>query len=304
MARPTKNALVLLAVCASGCSIRSIATKVLADAMSSNGTVYASDDDPELVRDAVPFALKTMEQLAGEQPEHRGLRLAMARGYAQYAYAFVQQDADALEEKDVARGREAKARARRLFLRARDQGLVGLDLGHPGLRAALADEKQRAAVLSQCNREDVPYLYWTAAAWALAVSDGKDDMKLVGELPIVEALMARALALDEAWDQGTLHEFYVAYDGARSPAEGGGPERAKQHLDRALALAGNKRLGPIVSYAETVSVSRQDKAEFTRMLNEVIAADVDRFPTERLANIIAQRRARWLLTRTSDLFAE
>ena len=32
-----------------------------ASALTSGGDTYATDDDPELVRDAVPFGLKTME---------------------------------------------------------------------------------------------------------------------------------------------------------------------------------------------------------------------------------------------------
>jgi hypothetical protein len=180
----------------------------------------------------------------------------------------------------------------------------GLELKHEGFRAALARPTERARAIAACTKEDVPLLYWTAASWALAVSDGKSDMKLVAELPVVEQLMARALELDEGWSEGAIHDFYVAYDGGRSAQEGGGPERARQHLDRARALSRNKRLSPIVSYAESVSVGRQDRNEFTRLLEEVIAVDVEAHPTYRLANVIAQRRARWLLARTSDLFAE
>jgi len=36
----------------------------------------------------------------------------------------------------------------------------------------------------------------------------------------------------------------------------------------------------------------------------VLAADVDADPPHRLANVIAQRRARWLLSRTAELFAD
>ena len=51
-------------------------------------------------------------------------------------------------------------------------------------------------------------------------------------------------------------------------------------------------------------VSSQDKAEFTRLLEQVIAFDVDKAPSTRLANLVAQRRAKWLLGRTAELFAE
>ena len=58
----------------------------------------ASDDDPELVRDALPFALKLMESVQVELPEHGALLLGLASGFTQYSYAFVQTPAEELEE--------------------------------------------------------------------------------------------------------------------------------------------------------------------------------------------------------------
>jgi len=53
-----------------------------------------------------------------------------------------------------------------------------------------------------------------------------------------------------------------------------------------------------------VSVSVQDRAEFTKLLEQALAVDVERAPEFRLANILAQRRARWLLGRADELFIE
>ena len=293
--------------CASaGCSIRLIATRALADTIVKNGDAYASDDDPELVRAAVPFALKTMEQTLEAQPQHIGLLTALARNFTQFSYAFVQEDADEMADQDLVRAKQIELRARRLYLRAREYGLRGLDVVHPGFRKAFLDgtEADRAKFLGLCTKADVALLYWTGAPWTLAIAAGKDSMELVGQLPIVEQIMARALALDESWNDGALDEYYVAYDASRSAADGGGPARAKAHLERARALSRNMRLGPIVSYAEGVLVASQDRKEFVHSLQEVVATDVDRFPSERLANMVAQRRARWLLTRVSDLFAD
>jgi len=114
--------------------------------------------------------------------------------------------------------------------------------------------------------------------------------------------MERALALDEAWNDGAIHEFFVAYDATRSAAEGGGPDRVKAHLDRALALSMNKKLGPRVSFAEGVLVQKQDRDEFVRVLQEVVRADPGAVPRFRLANLVAQRRARVLLAHVDDLF--
>lgn len=285
-----------------GC--KTIAVNAAADAVSATGDTYARDEDPELVKAAVPFGLKTMESLHAEAPDHEGLNRALASGFTQYGYAFVLQDADLAEMAGrTAEGRAGRDRARKLFLRARDYGLEGLDQLYPGLRAALLQARDLEGPLAQVKKKHVPLLYWTGAAWALAVSTGKGDMALVAQLPAPVAMMNRALALDEAWDEGAIHEFFVTYDGGRSEADGGGPARARAHLDRALALSGGKKLGPLVSYAESVLVQAQDRAEFEKVLRQVLAADVDAEPRYRLANLIAQRRARALLANLDDLFA-
>jgi predicted anti-sigma-YlaC factor YlaD len=59
-----------------------------------------------------------------------------------------------------------------------------------------------------------------------------------------------------------------------------------------------------VSFAENASVSRQDKQAFKALLEQALAVDVSKPTDYRLANLLAQRRARWLLSRTDELFVE
>src|SRR6266704_1871050 len=122
----------LLALLASGCSIKRLTVNKIGNALAAGGTTFASDDDPELVKAAVPFSLKVMESLLAESPKHKGLLFATASGFTQYAFAFVQQDADEMEEKNLAAATEIRARARKLYLRARNYGLRGLEVKHPG----------------------------------------------------------------------------------------------------------------------------------------------------------------------------
>lgn len=294
-------ALTVTLVPLAGC--KSMAVGMVADAVAGSGSAYATDDDPELVRDAVPFGLKTMEGLLSEKPDHEGLLTALASGFTQYAYAYVQADADRADlEGKLDLARAGRDRARRLLLRARDYGLRGLDARRDGLGARLRDGKDVRSVLAKAEREDVELLYWTASAWALAISNGKRDMALVAELPVAVAMAERALELDEAWGEGAIHEFFVSLDATRSAAEGGGPQRARAHLERALALSMNKKLGPHVSWAEGILVQTQDRAAFERTLTEVLRADPGEVPKYRLANILAQRRARLLLDHADDLF--
>ena len=289
--------------CLAGCSIRKFAIGKLGDALSEAGTTYASDDDPELVRDALPFSLKMIESLLDQRPDHRGLLLAAASGFTQYAYAFVQQDADEMEERDTRAASALRVRARRLYLRAQRYGLRGLEIDHPGISEALR-ARADAAALSVDRKEEVPLLYWTAAAWGLAISLSKDDPEMVADLGAVDALIGRALELDEGYDRGAIHEFLITYEGSRGAAMGGSEARAREHFDRAVRLSEGGRAAPFVALAESVSVGNQNRAEFVSLLEQALAIDPDSKPEWRLANLVAQRRARWLLSRADDLFLE
>ena len=282
-----------------GCSIRRMAVNQLGNALAGGGGVFATDDDPELVRQAVPFGLKLQESLLAESPRHRGVLLSLATGFTQYAYAFVQQDADEMEEKDVAAAKALRDRARRLFLRARDYGLRCLELENPDFR------KDPVTALKLTTVKDVPVLYWTAAAWGAAIADAKDRPEIVADAGTMAALMERALELDETFERGAIHSFLINYEMARPgarPAEA--QARARQHFDRAVTISAGKLAGPFVTYAEAVCVQQQHRAEFTKLLQQALAVNADAAPEARLANLVMQRRARWLLAKTDELFAE
>jgi predicted anti-sigma-YlaC factor YlaD len=288
---------------ASGC--KTVGLKVAADAVAAGtGETYAKDDDPELIRDAVPFGLKVMESVLDEKPNHEGLLTGLTSGFTQYGYAFVQTDADLADlDGRLEQARAGRERARKLFARAREYGLRGLDVREPRLGARLRGGGDGArAALASAQKGDVPLLYWTAAAWALSIAANKADIAAVAELPTPVAMMERALALDESWGDGAIHEFFVTYDASRSAAEGGGPDRARAHLDRVMEISTNHKLGPRVAWAEGVLVQRQDRDEFVRVLQEVVRADPGAVPRFRLANLIAQRRAKALLAHVDDLF--
>ena len=219
-----------------GCSIRKTAVNKIGDALANPGSNFAADDDPELVGQAIPFGLKTMEGLLEESPKHAGLLLATTSGFVQYAYGWVQLEADIVEAKDLARATELRGRAQKLYLRAREYGLRGLEL-------------------------------------------------------------------DEGWDLGSIHEFFISWEAARSSI-GGSLERAREHFDRALALSQGRRAFPYLSFAESVSVVRQDRAQFREMLDKALAVDVSHKDAQRLANLLAQKRARFQLGRVDDLFVE
>jgi predicted anti-sigma-YlaC factor YlaD len=289
---------IILAALAGCTSVNRVAVNRLGDALAGGGAVFASDSDPELIRDAAPFSLKLMESLLAENPRHAGLLAAAAAGFTQYGYAFVQQDADRLEATDVAAATALRIRARGLYLRGRDHGLRGLEVAHPGFGAALRADP-RAAVAT-CTAADAPLLYWTAAAWAGAIAATKDDARLIADLPLVEALIDRALAVNEAFDAGAIHAFLITYEMSRSGPDPAG--RARTHFERAVALSDGRQAAPFVAFAEAVCIQQQDRARFIQLLEQALAINPDERPEWRLANLVLQQRARWLLGRIDELF--
>jgi predicted anti-sigma-YlaC factor YlaD len=285
-----------------GCSVRKYAINSASDALAGSGNSFAQDNDPELIRDAAPFSLKAMESMLAENPKHIGLLTATARGFTQYTYVFVQQDGEELEGKDIKAATVRFDRARLLYARARDYGLRGLEVTHPGIGTQLR-QNPRAAV-AQTNRDEVPLLYWTAASWGSLISLSKDDPKTVAEVPITEALIDRALELNEAWDAGAIHTFLISYELVRQGKKDDPVARSQVQFDRAVQLSGGQLAAPYVVMAESVAVSRQDRKQFESLLKQALAIDVNARPDWRLSNIVMQQRARWLLSRTDELIAQ
>jgi hypothetical protein len=188
-----------------------------------------------------------------------------------------------------------------MYRRALDYGFRGLEIDIPDFRAHLQKDPQ--AAVSKLEKKHVPLLYWTANAWGAAISISKDDPELAADQNLAEALMRRALALDEVWERGSIHDFFIAYEGGRASV-GGSLTKAREHFERAMQLSEGTRVAPLVSYAETVCVSAQDKKEFQSLLEEVLAFDANKAPETRVANLIAQRRAQWLLGRIPELFVD
>jgi predicted anti-sigma-YlaC factor YlaD len=294
------------AVCAAalpwiaGCSVQHLVVNRVGDSLAAGDTVYAADDDPDLIGAATPFGLKLTESLLAESPEHRGLLLAAARGYTQYAYAFVELPADETELHDVAAARTARERARRLYLRARDYGLRGLTSAHAAFSGRLPTDPEGA--LAEADRDDVALLYWTAAAWGAAISVGKNEPALLADLPAVQRMADRALELDESFGNGSLHLLQLNLVMSQPRPQVQRIAAARRHFDRALVLTRGRQAAPFVTYAEAVAIPAGREDEFDAMLVRALAVDPDAAPDVRLANRIYQRRARWLQAHAEQFF--
>lgn len=291
----------LVATSACSCSVRRIAIAGLSGALASSGDVFASDEDPELVRDALPFALKTIEALHAESPDDDRLALAACRGFTQYASAFVEADAERVETTDWDEAERLRERALKLYLRARDYGLEALARRHPGVDTELPAHPAEAA--ARFGTKDLDLVYWTAAAWGSAIGLALDRPEIAADVDVARSMFARVLALDEAYGDGAIHERMMEIE-ALPEMMGGSRERARAHFARAVVLTGGHSAALFVDFAVKVAVAEQDRTEFQDLLARALAVDPDAVPEQRLSNVLAQERARHLLTVADDLFLE
>lgn len=297
-------ALLVTALMLQGCSIRQMAVNAVGDSLASGGSIFEQDEDVALVGEALPFSLKMLDGLVAQSPQHRGLLLAASRGYLLYAYAYVGDAAERLVDTDMERADAARRRAHRLYLRAHDYARRGLESAYTGLGAALAENPEAALARVGGARPDtdVALMHAAAATLGLAIASDKQSAAMLARLPEVDAYLKRALELDEAWNGGALHEFAVAWLASRPGQRQ--DEAVERHFVRARELSGGRRAGLFVSYAEATKVPAQKRDEFTRLMNQALAVELDASPDDRLLNALAQRRARWLLMRLDQLFLE
>ncbi|MGH9411204.1 MAG: TRAP transporter TatT component family protein [Vicinamibacterales bacterium] len=294
-------ALLLAGLHLTGCAlVKRKAVGMVASTLASNGDVFTRDNDPELVGQAIPFALKLYESLLESTPRNQDLLIATCSNFTQYGVAYVETEAIVLGEAqhhdEVA---HLDARALNLYLRAKGYCMRAMEVRFPGITPKLLNDP--APALARAKKPDVPLLYWTAASWGSAIGLGVDKPDLVIDMPTVRALADRALALDESWGKGALEEMFISLD-SLPDALGGSADRARQHFTRAVELEHGLWPGPYVALALGVDVPAQNREEFERLLHQALAIDPDKDPSNRLVTLIQQRRARALLDHIDTMF--
>lgn len=295
---------ILLVFAVSSCSINKMAINAVSDALTSDGSgsVFTGDSDPELIGDAIPFAIKMYEALLAQNPEHEGLILMTGSLFVMYANAFVQGPADMLPSNEYAEKEAARLRARNLYIRGSNILEDGLDKKYEGIATAGADRLPN--YLSKIKKDDVALLYWYVAANLSAYAINPFDLALGQRLPQLKMLIDRAYELDPNFNAGAIDDFYVLFYSSVPDGMGGNKALAEEHFLKAVEKSKGLSAGPYVSVAESICIAAQDYVRFKENLNKALAIDIDENPDNRLVNIISQRKARYLLSMAPQLFID
>lgn len=243
-------------------------------------------EDYGLVRDGAPAYLIAIDGLIEGDPRNQTLLLAGARLYAAYASAFV----------------EDTPRAVRLTRRAQGYGQRALCARNEPLCESVSRPfPEFEAQLQGTSADDLPALYGLGSAWASWVQANSADWNAIADLPKVQVLMERVVALDDVYEDGAAHLYLGVLYCLRPASLGGQPEKGRSHFERSIEISGGRNLMAKLLFASQYARLVFDKPLHDRLLTEVLEAD----PKERgftLTNTLAQEQAKELLEESDDYF--
>ncbi|MGI5173396.1 hypothetical protein H0R92_07310 [Treponema sp. OMZ 840] len=268
--------------------------------------VLTGEADSVLMGDFFPTVLKLYEIITAQNPRHQGLSVMTGSLYIMYANAFVQMPAEMLDASAYALQAEEQKRAKLHYLRGSSYALRALDMRYPGLAAALESGNFEDTVrfVGRLKKQDVPAAYWTGAGRLGAFSADPLDTERLKTLPCTVALLEKAAELDPDYNGGAVWDALTAFY-ALAPAEfGGNIERAHFTSAESFRASGGKNPSPYITYATSFCVPNQDVQGFKENLKKALAFDIESDPANRLALVIAQKKAAWLLDRGDDFFIE
>jgi hypothetical protein len=251
------------------------------------GKAASKQSELRVIREGTPAYLMLLDGMVEGWPDNERLLLAAAQAYASFASAFI--------------GTEDTPFRDTLMLRAKTYALRALE--QRGISAPLTSpfsdfERQ----VGQMSRSDLPYVFWSASCWGNWIGAHANSITAVAELPRVEALMRRALALDETYYYGGPHIFMGVLYASRPRVAGGNLELSKEHFLKAIEIGQGKFLAADVYYADYYARKAFDRELFVATLKKVLETPADIVPELTLLNTVARHKAEALLDKTDEYF--
>jgi hypothetical protein len=278
-----------------GCAPQTLLLRGVADQLSFQGS--AAEDDLGLAREASAFYLKLAESVLIQTPGHLPLAAAVAGGYTQYAYAFVEFEAERIESKDAKAARLMRERAARLYARGHRHAMAALAQQSPGLTLSIATSNTLSlADRTQLPADQVAVAYWAAASWGAQIALSKDQPDVVADLPQAIRLARLAWARDPDFGDGSLATLMGQFELARP---GGSRQQAQAYFEHAVTAGAGRHAGVYVAQAEALALPAGDRAAFEGLLRTALKVAA----THRtLSNEVMRERAQWLLGTADDRF--
>ena len=270
-----------------GC-IQTIALRSMGGILDNGIMAFNEESDLQLAHEALGSNLKLIEAMIKSDPENEQFLTFAAQGYNSYALAFCEDD--------------SIERARVFYLRAKEYGLRILNKNKKFKDALDGNIEQFREAVKTFDKEDVPAIFWTAFSWGSYVNITRTDVAGLADLSKVNVLIEFVAEKDPVFYYGGAYLFLAVIEGSTPRSLGGKPDKSKELFEKCLAVNGGKFLMTQLYYAKTYAVATQDQQLFESLLKQIEDASLDILPEARLANVIAKKKARRLLSQESELF--
>jgi predicted anti-sigma-YlaC factor YlaD len=284
------------------CSISKLATRKLTDSLAgSSGLSFTSDDDPELIADALPFTIKMYESLMEKDSTNAALYLATSKLLCLYSQYFVAAPMDTIT--DPVQKKAIGKRAKKLFLRAREYALKSIDIAKPDSKKAFLTGNIDSTI-STVSQSDTSALFWTSVAWFGAIGSDKSDMSLAMGIKKPLTITRKLIEMNPTFYQGMAHELMGIVSVNIPKSLGGSTDTAAYYFSKAIQLSDSSRVSAFVLYATLVAVKTKNKDLYVSLLEKANSIPIDAYPPLRLQNSIYLQKARLLLKNVNEVFPE
>ena len=254
-------------------------------------------DHPKIVSLYFEKRIKSLERKKSLSTEQKRLLL---KTKVEYGFGVLLEESDRTLDHDYNLGVKKSQEAYIVFSDAKKVGNSILIISYPKLDSWLSGETDL-----QFKINDVSDLYWLAAAYGGAIKSSRGNPFDVVKLPVVKKLLITAIALDPKWGKGALYSAMMSYTSSRPDLFGDALiDSVSSFYAKALIASDSLDASLFVSYAELIDKKFQDRDAFEQKLDIVLNMDVEKDKDFRLSNIIAQERAKWLLSKTDEIFFE
>lgn len=285
------------------CSASKMASDITSNIMYEGSPVMEQESDPYVAETAGLALLKTLEVFAYHNPSNKKYHLLLAKNYSNYAFGFLENKLYRYEGVDPKIYDTILTRTKLFYTRGKFYGMGLLKENNSFKKALDKDMETFEKAVRKLPRGKQQALFWTAFAWGGFINWSKDDPTAIIQLGKAERMMARAAEMDNTYFYGGPHLFFGVYYGSRPAMLGGNLEKSQENFEQAIHITHGRFLFSKVLYAQFYCVQAQDHPLFLKLINEVLTADPNILPEQRLANILAQQRAQIILDRSSALFA-
>jgi hypothetical protein len=272
---------------------------------SCSPTVYVLDKTPKIAGHIYKKTTLTRIQnkLKNDQSNIK-YKIRGVENLTTYAFGFLIEESDRLMLNDYSKAKALESEAHQYFVDAVSYGDSSIShLYSDYYQWMCYDTKTKIIPNSNMKSSDFELLYWTAAAYGGAISSSGGDPEWIIKLPRIGKLLNSIIEFNPNWNNGAALVALISYsmnDPLLSSKEA--DAIAKDLFKSAIKASSGKDMGPYLTYAESVSKTRQNKDEFIYLLNEALKINIKSAKQFQLTNIISKNRAEWLLDNIDEFF--